>query len=138
MPIPAPSLSVGVEEIEARWRPLTTAESAIASQLLVDAELLVNTRFPTLAAALDDTVDWTLYAAVIVAMVVRVIRNPDGFTSETVGDWSGARDAEAARAQLYLAEDEATLLSEALGLGSTGAFTITPYYVDDSTATIEL
>lgn len=116
-------LSVTTGDVEDRWRPLTGVETTVAGTLLGDAEAMVAARFPTVS-----TIDVTLYRAVIVAMVVRILRNPDGFTQESVGDWSGSRAGAEARSSMYLSDEEATLLSEALGLGSTEAFTITPYY----------
>jgi hypothetical protein len=74
--------NVSTADIEARWRPLTTAEDEIAAVLLVDAAAKLDLKRPTLAAAVASAtpathVDERLVIMVLVDMVIRVISNPD-------------------------------------------------------------
>lgn len=70
--------NVTTADIEARWRPLTAAEDAVATVLLVDAALKLDTARPTLAAAVAaTTVPERLVVIVLCDMVIRVISNPD-------------------------------------------------------------
>lgn len=70
--------SVSTADIEDRWRPLTTAEDSVATVLLLDAELKLNTARPTLAAAVADaSVDERLVVILLCDMVIRVVSNPD-------------------------------------------------------------
>jgi hypothetical protein len=121
------SYDVTPDDIEARWRPLTSDETTVATTLLADAEALLDNALPGLAAAVDDeTVSLTIVTAVIVAMVVRVLRNPDGVKSETIGDYSYVRDS--SDSGLLLLESDLSPLTTALGALSGGGFTIRPYY----------
>lgn len=74
--------NVSTADIEARWRPLTTAEDAVAAVLLEDAEKKLDLARPTLAAAAASTnpathVDERLVIMLLCDMVIRVISNPD-------------------------------------------------------------
>jgi hypothetical protein len=96
-----------VADIEARWRPLTAQETTNATALLADAWALLLARRPSLEA--DITAGTVTAANVIrveVAMILRVMRNPDGKVSERIDDYSYTRDAAVATGGLYVADDE--------------------------------
>lgn len=112
-----------VTDVQARLgRPLTDPERELAAVLLDDAESLIRARMP-------DLDDWIAIGPVrrrLVVMieanaVVRVLRNPGGYTSETAGDYSYTIDTRAAAGYLTIPDADWALL----GL-NTGAFTITP------------
>jgi hypothetical protein len=76
------SYNVTTADIEARWRPLTDAEDAVAVVLLEDAARKLDLARPTLAAAVASTdptkhVDERLVTMLLCDMVIRVISNPD-------------------------------------------------------------
>lgn len=125
---------VTTADIEARWRPLTSTEVTIAQTLITDASIVIDTRLPGLAAAVDDaTVDGDLVVAVIARMVIAALRNPDGLKSETMGSYSYTRDT----GEDWLTANDYDLLVGTLGSGSEGAFTITPYYAPDTLSSFE-
>lgn len=96
-------------EIAARWRPLTTLELGIATQLLYDAAALLAARLPTIAArALAGTLDPLLVVRAQVAMVVRVLSNPDGKRQESIDDYSWTRDNAVSAGLLYIGDSELT------------------------------
>lgn len=113
-----------VSDLAARFRPLTTDETAVAQALLDDAWAIALVQIPSLATRLDGgDLDSSLVRAVISAMVLRVMRNPDGIRTWSVDDYSQTRDATVSGGVLYLSDDELGLLSPAGGAGD--AFTIT-------------
>lgn len=116
------------QHVVARWRPLTPAEETITYALLADAWLIVQSRFPTIQDRLDavpPTVDVEAVRMVLASMVLRVLRNPDGKTQESIEDYSYTVNSAVASGQLYVTDDEFRLLA----VSSTGgtAFTIRPY-----------
>lgn len=120
---------VTTDDIEARWRPLTSDETAVATTLIDDATLTLDARLPGLEAAVTAaTVDPALVVAVIARMVIAALRNPEGLRSETIGTYSYTRDT----GDDWLTTSDYDLLVSALGAGSEGAFTITPYYAPDT------
>lgn len=82
-------------DIEARFfRPLTQRETAIAPQLLDDAWALLSARRPSIEADMTaGTVSQANVIRVLVAMVGRVLSNPEGKLSETIDDYTYRRDA---------------------------------------------
>lgn len=94
--MPNPSNPATVDDIVNRWRPLSDQEWANAEYLLDDAWALLHS--PTKAPNLD--ADITAGAVskgnavrVIVAMVLRVLRNPEGFLEESIDDYRYRRDS---------------------------------------------
>ncbi len=114
-----------VPDVEARWRPLTDQERLAAQAMLDDASSIVRRRVGDVDARLVDPDYARLVAAVVVAMVLRVLRNPDGKRSETIDDYSYTRDQATASGALYLEDDAAALLA----VSSSEAFTVRPSYV---------
>lgn len=80
-------------DIEARfYRPLTERESVIAPQLLDDAWTVLTSRRPTLDADMAaGTVSQANVVRVLVAMVSRVLSNPEGKFLESIDDYSYRR-----------------------------------------------
>lgn len=114
-----------VADLEARFRPLNDTERSVAQALLDDAWAILLARRPLLDTQLvDGDVAEALVRAVVSAMVLRVLRNPEGWVTEAVDDWSGRRADSAAAGLLYVSDDELGLLQPA-GVGG-GAFTIRP------------
>lgn len=123
-----------VSDITERWRPLTVQEGTVAFALLGDAWALLKHRVGTLEARLDavpSTLDDDLVRMVVVRMVLRVLRNPDGVKqrSQTTGphtdSWTMPSDEPGG---LTVTDDDLDLLAAQTGAGSD-AFTIRPALV---------
>lgn len=115
-------------DIASRWRPLSSDESIVADVLLADAWALLKHAVPTLEARLDAipaTLDVALVRMVLVAMVKRVLMNPDGLQQETIQDYSYTRAGADTAGGLYVSDAELDLLA-ATDVGTGGAFTIRP------------
>lgn len=118
---------VTVSDLEARWRPLTPGEVGVAQALLDDAWAVLSVRLPNLVGDLEadpPAVAQSVVVAVVSAMVLRVMRNPDGKVSESIDDYTYRRSDAVADGSLYVTADELGLLSPT---GSGNAFTIRPY-----------
>lgn len=98
---------VQVSDLESRWRPLSTQETVNAQAYLDDAWSLLTTRRPTLEADITaTTVSQGSVERVVCAMVLRVLRNPDGYITEAVDDWSGTRSPARASGELFVTPEE--------------------------------
>lgn len=114
-------------DVAARWRSLTSDEELKASVLLDDAWLLIqlrNSTIETRLTATPATLDVGLVIMVQCAMVIRVLRNPDGKRQEQIEDYSYQRD-DSPSGELFLSPDELELLAEVTSAST--AFTIRPY-----------
>lgn len=92
-------------DVAAGWRPLTTAEGPVATQLISEAFVLLRVLVPGLDSKSDD-----LVKLVVVKMVRRVLKNPDGFRvrNESIDDYSdgGTVDSALSTGELYVSTDE--------------------------------
>lgn len=94
-------------DIEARFRPLTTAEATNAQAYLDDAWALLVGRLPTLEANMTaGTVSTANVVRVVCTMVIRILRNPDGKSEESIDDYRYRRDAATASGSLYVTPEE--------------------------------
>lgn len=106
------ALSVLVSDLEARWRPLSAAESLVAQTVITDALGILTTRRPTLDADVTaGSVTTDNVVAVVSAMVLRVLKNPDGKSGESIDDYRYTRDAAIASGALYVSDAELRLLT---------------------------
>ena len=117
-----------IADLEARWRPLTAAEGLIAPAWLDTASAIVRqrTNADALLADSDFTTLYPDYETVVVGvvadMVLRVLKNPNGYRQVMSGDVSATRDAAISSGLLYLGDDEVARLSDPRT--PQGAFTI--------------
>lgn len=107
-----------VEDVEIRLgRELPEAERDQVTALLDDAELILRNRIPTL---LDKADEDELFRDTVVLvesrMVMRVIRNPDGYTQETDGNYSYTINGRVASGLLETLPDEWALLGASAGM----------------------
>jgi hypothetical protein len=103
-----------VTDLEARWRPLSDLETTNAQAYLDDAWALLTSRRPALDGDVTaGTVSTTNAVRVVCAMVLRVLKNPDGYSSESVDDWTGRRDELVASGVLHVTPDELADLTPA-------------------------
>jgi hypothetical protein len=77
--------NVTTADVEARWRPLSDAESDVATTLIGDAEALIDTYRSGLAAAVaSGDVATRLVAMTICEAVIRVMANPDRLAQQSI------------------------------------------------------
>lgn len=87
MPNPA-----AIEDVESRWQPLTPQQALNAATFLDDAWWMLLSRRPTLEADITaGLVSSRNVVRVVATMVLRVLKNPDGYEQESLDDWSGRR-----------------------------------------------
>lgn len=114
-------------DIEAIWRPLTDAETAVAWGQIQFASAIVRRKVPLVDARLAaGSLDWDLVRGVVASMVQRVLLNPERNSEFSVDDVRVKKDASVASGGLYLSGDELILLLPVSTAGSTtgGAFSI--------------
>ena len=106
-----------VDDVAARLgRDMDEAERRLAAVLLDDVEERLRARIPDLddRVAADEH-----YRALVVSVeataVVRVLRNPGGYRSETDGNYSYSLDTRAAAGFLTILDEELALLGAARG-----------------------
>lgn len=102
-----------VTDLEATWHPLSDADAEIATTLLNYASILIRKAFPDIDSRMTNDEDLQeLVKFVCIEMVKRAMRNPDGYTYQTVGPFSFQRDTKGlASGTLGLLEPEVELLS---------------------------
>lgn len=106
MPNPA-----AIGDVEARWRPLSTLEAINAETFLDDAWVMLRRHFTSLDVDVETAIatDADLSADVIrvmVTAVLRVMKNPDGLSQESVDDYTYKRDEATSAGLLYFSDDE--------------------------------
>ena len=112
-------------------RPITDpGEQAQVQAWLEDAEAVILSSIPTLA---DLVAAGTPTVATLVMVesnaVIRKMRNPEGYTSETIDDYTYRYNEQVRRGDIFLTDDEWGLL---LPAGSTGgAFSTRPTFTPD-------
>ncbi|GGM64772.1 hypothetical protein GCM10012275_39190 [Longimycelium tulufanense] len=111
-------------DVQARLgRPLADSERQLVTTRLDDAERLILTRIPDLAAKVTEGVlDSELVAQVEADAVLRLVRNPEGVQSESDGSYSYTLAERVASGLLEILPDEWALLGV-----RAGAFTIRPH-----------
>jgi len=102
-----------VADLEATWHPLSDADAAVATTLLNYASILIRKAFPDIDARMTGDEDLQdLVQFVCIEMVKRAMRNPDGYTYQTVGPFAFQRDTKGiASGTLGLLDSEVELLS---------------------------
>ena len=102
MPNPA-----SLTDVEARWRTLSDQESINASAFLDDAWAYLIDRLPLLEANMTaGTVSSANVVRVVCAMVLRLLKNPNGYDSESIDDYTYRRNAIMAPGLLMATPDE--------------------------------
>lgn len=111
-------------DVEARLgRSLDSSEQQIVNARLNDVELIIRSKVPDLDTKVSTgTVDVEVIIMVEANAVLRLIKNIDGYRSETDGNYSYQIDERVASGRLDILPDEWALLGV-----KSGAFTIKPY-----------
>lgn len=120
-----------IADVTARWRPLSTQETTNAQTFLDDAWVMLKRRM-TLLGVTDFEADIAAdedFAAEVVRIlataVLRVMKNPDGKSRESIDDYSWARDEAVSAGLLYFTDDELDALVPGSG-GDGRAYMIDP------------
>jgi len=105
-------------------RPITDPDEVAQVQAwLDDAEAVILSRIPTLPDLLGAGAP-TVATLVMVESnaVIRKIRNPEGYTSETIDDYTYRYNEQVRRGDIFLTDEEWAVLTP----GHSGAWTISP------------
>jgi hypothetical protein len=113
------------EDVQARFlRTLDTDEQRVVTTRLDDAERMIRRRITDLDAQIvAGTIDQDDVIQVEADMVLRLIRNPDGYSSETDGNYSYTISSQVASGVLEVLPDEWALLGV-----RRGAFILAPTF----------
>ena len=108
-------------------RPLTEDEATQADTLVADAELLIRERI----SDLDDQAEDDTYLAKVVMVesnaVARLLRNPEGHTAETDGNYSYQINWRLASGDLQITDKEWRLLGASSGISMLRLGVPTPF-----------
>lgn len=102
------------QDVADRWRPLTSAEEAVADTLVADASALIRARFPGIDAQVaSGGIDAQILTAITANMVKRALIAPaDGVTqqSESVGPYSHSQTYANPLGNVFLTQADLTLI----------------------------
>lgn len=111
-------------DVEARWRPLTADEQITTQTLMDDTWAMLTGRLSALEANLTaGTVSPANVVRVVCAIVVRVLRNPEGLLEEQSDDYRYRRDQAVSTGQLFVTDQEIADLSPGYA-GTRSALTV--------------
>jgi hypothetical protein len=107
---PPPFAAIG--DVEAQYGSMTAAERSLAGWLLRAASNIIRSRRPEVDHLISThRLSGDMVALAVTNMVLRVMRNPQGLRSETVGPFSRSYDTSVAAGLLVLSADEEALLT---------------------------
>ncbi len=109
-------------DVEARWRPLSAAETDVAFTLIEDAILKLNAQRPRVQGLVDaGVIPERLVVEAICDAVQRVLRNPDLLRAQNITGDGGVgityglgEDTNHALPRLRFSEDDLAVLDRAL------------------------
>lgn len=112
-------------DIQDRFRTLSSDEMQTIGSLISDAEdILANAAANLGIQETDDEQTGRTFTRIVANMVIRVLRNPDGYLTETIDDYTYRRDAAVSAGSLYVTPAEVEQLRPATAPRRRGAFTI--------------
>jgi hypothetical protein len=105
------AIATPADVAERLGRELDAAETALVASRLDDAEELIFQRIPDLTQKIAaGTIRQRLVVMVECEAVMRLIRNPEGYTSETDGNYSYSISHRVASGRLEILSDEWAML----------------------------
>lgn len=119
-----------VDDVTDRWigEPLEAEVLAVIAVRLEDAERILKNRVPDLLANAAEDQDYHDNVVMIEAdMILRLIKNPEGYSQESDGNYSYAIYQQVASGRLNVLDEEWDLIAGGLG---TGMYTISPTFPD--------
>jgi hypothetical protein len=109
-----------IGDVVGQFGALTPAQEGLTGWLLRAASKMVRARFPNIDAQLaGGTLDRDVVALAVANMVLRVLRNPGGLRSETVGPFSRSWDTRVAAGLLVITDEEAAMFTPVVTLPAT-------------------
>ena len=106
-----PPLAV-VGDVTAQYGSLTATQESLVGWLLRTASNMIRARQPLIDQHISEgKVSRDMAALAVTHMVLRVLRNPEGLRSETVGPFSRAYDTSVAAGLLVITDDDLDILS---------------------------
>lgn len=119
-----------VEDVQLRYHDqIDEALAVVVGTRLNDAELIIRNTIPDLDDRVADSDNYHQIVVMVESdMVLRLIKNPDGYSQESDGNYSYAIYQNVASGRLEVLDDEWDLLQPA---GGRGAFVIRPWIYDD-------
>jgi hypothetical protein len=118
------SAYASAQDVEVRLgRGLESSETLMVETRLADAERMLKRRIPDLPSMAANDEDFRAEVIRVEAeMILRLVKNPDGYSQESDGNYSYAIYQAVASGKLEVTDDE----WESLGVKGGGMFTITP------------
>ena len=118
------------DDVAVRWgRELSCEEAALVNTRLEDVERMIRRRIPDLDQQVaDGTVNAEDVVQVESDCVLRLARNPEGYYSETDGNYTYMLQKDIVSGKLEITEDEWAIL----GVTTDRFFTLRPYAQVDS------
>lgn len=114
-----PPLAV-IGDVAGQFGTLTRAQESLTGWLLRAASKMVRARYPRLSAQLAaGQLDPDVVALAVTNMVLRVLRNPGGLRSETVGPFSRSWDTTVAAGLLAITADEEAMFTPRFAVPAT-------------------
>lgn len=109
------------EDVEARYeKPLDADRRPWVEQVIADAERRLVSKRPNLTANLAaGKVDEEAVRIAVVQAVLRVIRNPEGYQSETEGNYVYTVAKDVAGGKLYFEADDLALVTPRSNVGAS-------------------
>lgn len=108
-------MPVDVSEVTSRAEPdlnIGDFDSAYIAVKIADAEAIIEAELPIVATRLESgALKTQLYNSVVADMVLRVLRNPEGYTYRTAGDESASASGIAAAGQIVIDENSSRRLT---------------------------
>lgn len=107
----------GTDEVELAWnKPVSDEQADYVDYLIDKAERLVRDKVPSLSLRITaGKLTAQTVGDVVVDMVVRLLRNPEGLSSESAGDYSYQRNATTGEGRIFIRPDELARLRGNLG-----------------------
>lgn len=122
------------DDVSVRWaRSLTDEETALIEVRLADVERMIVRRIPDLdQKILDGDIDVADVCQVESDAVLRLARNPEGYVSETDGNYTYTLHKELVSGKLQILPEE----WEILGVASGMMFTLVPSFLAGDGTTV--
>ena len=113
-------------DIVSRFRALDTDEQSVVKTMIEDAQDIVEDAAEA-AGIPEPTTDRgeRSFKRIVAAVVIRVLRNPEGYLTETLDDYTYRRDSAVSAGVLYVSDAEVEQLRPA-ARRRRSAFTIVP------------